>query len=82
MQGADPDSWLDVKSRLPLLSKKAYYQSLPYGYARGYEAYRYVEGVRRYQLSLQGYLDLHQEELLLQQPQEETAEILTSAAPN
>ena len=82
MQGADPDSWLDVKSRLPLLSKKAYYQSLPYGYARGYEAYRYVEGVRRYQLSLQGYLDLHQEELLLQQPQEETAEILTSAAPD
>lgn len=41
-----------------------------------------MEGVRRYQLSLQGYLDLHQEELLLQQPEEETAEILTSAAPN
>lgn len=82
MQGADPDSWLDVKSRLPLLSKKAYYQNLPYGYARGHEAYRYVEGVRRYQLSLQGYLDLHNEELFLNQnPEDDEPEktMLTSA---
>lgn len=55
-QGADPDSWLDVKSRLPLLSQKKYYLDLPYGYARGHEAYRYVENIRRYQLSLEGYL--------------------------
>lgn len=55
-QGADPDSWLDVKSRLPLLSQKKYYVDLPYGYARGHEAYRYVENIRRYQLSLVGYL--------------------------
>ncbi|KLU18759.1 murein transglycosylase, partial [Proteus mirabilis] len=55
-QNADPDSWLDVKSRLPLLSQKKYYENLPYGYARGHEAYRYVENIRRYQLSLVGYL--------------------------
>lgn len=55
-QNADPDSWLDVKSRLPLLSQKKYYADLPYGYARGHEAYRYVENIRRYQLSLVGYL--------------------------
>lgn len=55
-QNADPDSWLDVKSRLPLLSQKKYYTALPYGYARGHEAYRYVENIRRYQLSLVGYL--------------------------
>lgn len=55
-QNADPDSWLDVKSRLPLLSQKKYYANLPYGYARGHEAYRYVENIRRYQLSLVGYL--------------------------
>ncbi|OAT35184.1 membrane-bound lytic murein transglycosylase MltF [Proteus myxofaciens] len=55
-QNANPDSWLDVKSRLPLLSKKEYYSELPYGYARGHEAYRYVENIRRYQLSLVGYL--------------------------
>ena len=47
---------LDVKSRLPLLSQKKYYVDLPYGYARGHEAYRYVENIRRYQLSLVGYL--------------------------
>lgn len=55
-QGANPNSWLDVKARLPLLSQKKYYLDLPYGYARGHEAYRYVENIRRYQLSLEGYL--------------------------
>ncbi|HGJ5858441.1 MAG TPA: membrane-bound lytic murein transglycosylase MltF [Arsenophonus nasoniae] len=56
LQGGDPDSWLDVKARLPLLSKKKYFAKLTYGYARGYEAYRYVENIRRYHQSLVGYL--------------------------
>lgn len=56
IQGGDPDSWLDVKARLPLLSKKKYFAKLTYGYARGYEAYRYVENIRRYHQSLVGYL--------------------------
>ncbi|MBC8948370.1 cystine transporter subunit [Xenorhabdus sp. TS4] len=55
-QKGNPDSWLDVKTRLPLLSKKKYYANTTYGYARGYEAYRYVENIRRYYLSLEGYL--------------------------
>ncbi|WP_237386076.1 membrane-bound lytic murein transglycosylase MltF [Xenorhabdus sp. Sc-CR9] len=55
-QKGNPDSWLDVKARLPLLSKKKYYTNTTYGYARGYEAYRYVENIRRYYLSLEGYL--------------------------
>ncbi|PHM49135.1 cystine transporter subunit [Xenorhabdus miraniensis] len=55
-QKGNPDSWLDVKKRLPLLSKKKYYTNTTYGYARGYEAYRYVENIRRYYLSLEGYL--------------------------
>ncbi len=55
-QKSNPDSWLDVKTRLPLLSKKKYYANTTYGYARGYEAYRYVENIRRYYLSLEGYL--------------------------
>uniref|UniRef100_UPI000B10329A hypothetical protein n=1 Tax=Citrobacter amalonaticus TaxID=35703 RepID=UPI000B10329A len=29
---------------------------LTYGYARGHEAYAYVENIRKYQISLQGYL--------------------------
>ncbi|MBC3230941.1 membrane-bound lytic murein transglycosylase MltF [Serratia fonticola] len=55
-QQGNPDSWVDVKQRLPMLSQKRYYLSLTYGYARGREAYNYVENIRRYQVSLVGYL--------------------------
>lgn len=57
MLGGDPNRWLDVKARLPLLTQKKYYSQLPYGYARGHEAYRYVENIRRYHQSLVGYLE-------------------------
>ncbi len=50
----NPDSWSDVKQRLPLLSQKQWYQKLTYGYARGHEAYAYVENIRKYQISLGG----------------------------
>ena len=52
----NPDSWTDVKQRLPLLSQKAWYSRLTYGYARGHEAYAYVENIRKYEISLVGYL--------------------------
>jgi len=52
----NPDSWSDVKQRLPLLSQKPWYSKLTYGYARGHEAYAYVENIRKYQISLVGYL--------------------------
>lgn len=52
----NPDSWADVKMTLPLLSQKRYYSKTTYGYARGHEAYKYVENIRKYQLSLEGYL--------------------------
>ncbi|MEY4475738.1 MAG: hypothetical protein RL248_1505 [Pseudomonadota bacterium] len=55
-QSGNPDSWVDVKMRLPMLSQKRYYPSTTYGYARGHEAYKYVENIRRYQDSLVGYL--------------------------
>ncbi|WP_054179390.1 membrane-bound lytic murein transglycosylase MltF [Trabulsiella odontotermitis] len=55
-QKGNPDSWADVKQRLPLLSQKPYYSKLTYGYARGHEAYAYVENIRKYQISLVGYL--------------------------
>ncbi len=45
-----------MKQRLPLLSQKPYYSKLTYGYARGHEAYAYVENIRKYQISLVGYL--------------------------
>ncbi|MBC1187272.1 membrane-bound lytic murein transglycosylase MltF [Kluyvera sichuanensis] len=55
-QKGNPDSWADVKQRLPLLSQKSWYSKLTYGYARGHEAYAYVENIRKYQISLVGYL--------------------------
>lgn len=47
-QGADPDRWVDVKLRLPLLSKKRWYEKTRYGYARGTEPVQFVENIRRY----------------------------------
>jgi membrane-bound lytic murein transglycosylase F len=47
-QGGDPDLWLDVNERLPLLSQEKWYRQTRYGYARGYEAKQYVENVRSY----------------------------------
>lgn len=47
-QGGDPDRWVEVKERLPLLRQKKYYKKTKYGYARGDEAVKYVENIRRY----------------------------------
>ncbi|OOF60131.1 membrane-bound lytic murein transglycosylase MltF [Rodentibacter myodis] len=53
--GGNPDNWLDVKNNLPLLAEKRHYNNLKYGYARGYEAYQYVENIRRYMNSIVNY---------------------------
>ena len=53
--GGNPDNWLDVKNNLQLLSEKRHYSNLKYGYARGYEAYQYVENIRRYMNSIVNY---------------------------
>lgn len=47
-QGGDPDRWVDVKTRLPLLQQKKYYKKTKYGYARGNEPVSYVDNIRRY----------------------------------
>jgi membrane-bound lytic murein transglycosylase F len=47
-QGGDPDRWVEVKTRLPLLQQKKYYKNTKYGYARGKEPVHYVENIRRY----------------------------------
>ncbi|TDQ56808.1 membrane-bound lytic murein transglycosylase F [Mesocricetibacter intestinalis] len=58
--GGDPDNWLDVKKNLPLLAEKRYHSNLKYGYARGYEAYQYVENIRRYMNSIVNYYRVQQ----------------------
>jgi membrane-bound lytic murein transglycosylase F len=53
--GKNPDLWADVREHLPLLSKKKYYSTLKYGYARGNEPVIYVDNIRYYK----SYLQLH-----------------------
>ncbi len=47
-QGGNPDLWIDVKQRLPLLKLKKFYKTTRFGYARGDEAVAYVDNIRRY----------------------------------
>lgn len=46
--GKNPNSWDAVSEVLPLLSERRYYKNLPYGYARGMVAVRYVRRIRDY----------------------------------
>ena len=48
LQGGNPDRWLDVRERLPLLSQKKWYERVKRGYARGWEPVYYVDNVQRY----------------------------------
>lgn len=57
--GKNPSAWKDVKQVLPLLQKRKYYLRTRYGYARGSEAVRYVENIRRYYDTLV-WMDDHQ----------------------
>ncbi|MCC5855652.1 MAG: membrane-bound lytic murein transglycosylase MltF [Idiomarina sp.] len=47
-QGGNPDYWIDVRARLPLLRQKQYYRTTRFGYARGDEPVVYVGNIRRY----------------------------------
>ncbi len=53
-QGFNPDSWGGLKKAYPLLSDKKYYETVPRGYTRGYEAVHFVEKVRYYYNLLYG----------------------------
>ncbi len=44
----NPDSWIDLKKTLPLLSQSKYFRDLKHGYARGGEAVILTESVRTY----------------------------------
>lgn len=46
--GKNPESWKDLKTVLPLLTKEKYYSQTTFGYARGYETVQYVERTKSY----------------------------------
>lgn len=47
-QNKNPYNWLDMKPILLQLSKSQYYKTTKYGYARGWEALKYVQNIRQY----------------------------------
>ncbi|MEM9171802.1 MAG: membrane-bound lytic murein transglycosylase MltF [Pseudomonadota bacterium] len=47
-QDGDPNRWVDVRDALPLLAKRQWYETLEYGYARGWEPVDYVDNIRNY----------------------------------
>lgn len=48
IQGDDPDSWMAVRQRLPLLGNQQWFERVTRGFARGAEAVAYVDNIRRY----------------------------------
>lgn len=56
--GLNPYLWQELKSVLPLLAQKRYYNTLKHGYARGSEAIKYVEAIYNYKDMLQNISDL------------------------
>ncbi|MEM9057658.1 MAG: membrane-bound lytic murein transglycosylase MltF, partial [Pseudomonadota bacterium] len=48
INGLDPDQWPDVRTQLPLLTKRKWHSRVRYGYARGWEPVHYVDNIRRY----------------------------------
>ena len=51
--GKNPNVWKDLKTVLPLLSKKKYYRHLKHGYARGQEPVDYVDAIYEYHVILE-----------------------------
>jgi membrane-bound lytic murein transglycosylase F len=47
-QGGNPDKWMDVKQRLPLLTQGKWHQKTKHGFARGQEPVEFVENIRSY----------------------------------
>ena len=47
-RGGDPNSWVDVRSNLRLLTQPKWHSQTKYGYARGKEAEIYVGNIRTY----------------------------------
>jgi membrane-bound lytic murein transglycosylase F len=63
-QGGDPDLWQEVEARLDLLSQEAWYSQTRYGYARGYEARKFVRNIQSYYETLV-WMDTREHPLLV-----------------
>lgn len=75
--GGNPDNWLDVKKNLPLLAEKRHYSGLKYGYARGFEAFQYVENIRRYYSSIINHQRVEEQKIQNNDEPQNTAQDMT-----
>lgn len=57
-KGVDSLSWAELKEIYPLLSYRKYFETLPRGYTRGFEAVNFVENIRYYYYLLYGMSSL------------------------
>ncbi|WP_232848391.1 membrane-bound lytic murein transglycosylase MltF [Bowmanella yangjiangensis] len=73
-QGANPDLWVDVKLRLPMLRQKKHYKTTKYGYARGDEAVTYVSNIRRYYDTLVWLEEQREKQLPQTEPESQNGE--------
>jgi membrane-bound lytic murein transglycosylase F len=46
--GKNPDSWAEVRARLPLLAQERWYMRARRGYARGWEPVQFVDRIQRF----------------------------------
>jgi membrane-bound lytic murein transglycosylase F len=46
--GKSPDSWAEVRERLPLLAQERWYTRAKRGYARGWEPVQFVDRIQRF----------------------------------
>lgn len=62
-KGKNNLSWFELKQVYPLLSYTRYFETLPRGYARGFEAVSFVENIRYYYYILHSMLSLSRPEV-------------------
>jgi len=68
-KGLNPGKWSDLREVLPLLSKRKYYRTLKYGYARGSEPVSYVQRIRDYYNILENRFEVAQLGPSISEPQ-------------
>jgi len=81
--GGDPDTWVDLRNALPMLSQRKWYSKLPYGYARGWEPVLYVNNVRSYYNILKWLTDQEEppeDEMLEEQGEDDVGDVADSDA--
>ncbi len=62
-KGKNSLSWSELKEVYPLLSYRRYFETLPRGYARGFEAVNFVDNVRYYYYLLHSMISLSRPEV-------------------